>query len=169
MNSETRNEAEAGNLDGRSLKTGFLIVLTAALYLTAAHQTAWAIGFTVGSLLSLFSLFSLKAVIGILFRPGGMPFKSGFLLLGMFIKLPTYCFILDLALNSKGVSQAAVCIGITLMPVVITLKAVGQALLSLVPARTKTAAETTETQTAHTQITRAAKRRIAAQLARERG
>lgn len=170
MNSGTRTETKVkpgdekndDNLDSRSLKTGLLITLTAVLYLAAAHQTAWAMGFACGSALSLFSLFSLKALIRMLFRAGGMPFKGFFLLLALFIKLPAYCIILDFALNTKGISQGAVVVGICLMPAVITLKTIVSALTTEVQATTDPAVETTYK-------ARIANRRKALRLARERG
>ena len=161
LNFGTGLKTNAGNLDGRSLKTGFLLTLTGVLYLAAAHQTAWALGFTCGSALSLFSLFSLKATINVLFRPGGIPMKAFFLCLALFIKLPAYCLILDIALNSKNVSQAAVCFGLCLTPLVITLKTIGEALAESLPAASEPVAAT------FTQ--RVAKRRKALRLARERG
>ena len=166
LNFETRDEAKekdgGANLDGRSLKTGLLITLIAGLYLAAAQQTGWAMGFVCGSALSLFSLFSLKSMISLLFRPGGMPFKTFFMLLALFIKLPAYCIVLDFALNTRGLSHGAVVAGLCLTPAVITLKTIGQALLANVPATAEPAAKTTVT-------ARIANRRRAVRLARERG
>lgn len=111
-----------------SAKVG--LIATALLFFTGA---GWGLGFLIGGLLSLLSLYSLVVIVPILFRPGAPAYAKGLLSLTLFMKLPFYMMALYLATHLLKTQPMALGLGVLLVPLVITLRAVGQAFLESEP------------------------------------
>jgi hypothetical protein len=100
-------------------------LLTGVLFF--AGRPTWAVGFLIGSLLSLFSMISLTVIVPILFRPGAGAGTKGVLGLTLFMKLPIFGAVLYLVANGKFAEPMAVGAGIALIPAVLTGFAIRQA------------------------------------------
>src|SRR5689334_15564827 len=116
----------------QTLRTFFhslaLAVLTAVIVAIGGHRT-WAAGFAIGAALSLFSLVSLKFCVPMLFYPGASRRAVALLHVTLLMKLPIYCVGLYLASRLGNSGSFAAFIGCTLVPCVITVEAVGKALV----------------------------------------
>ncbi|HZO88088.1 MAG TPA: hypothetical protein VFB38_07075 [Chthonomonadaceae bacterium] len=157
---------EEGNLIVRALKTSAWVTLLTTLALLGAGKNDWAWGFLTGAVLSLFSLFSLTVVVPMLLRPGASRAAQALLGLTLFMKLPIYMIGLYLIANVPAIKAAGAGFGIALLPVVITLKAIGSALAEAFPAQPKQAPS--EAEVSPQQTARPA-RRLSAKPVHERG
>jgi len=118
-------EPKNDNLAIRTLKTGALVALGGMLWLRMLGHPAWGWGFLAGSLLSLFSLFTLMVVIPFLLRPGGGQLSVALLMVTLLMKLPLYAVGLYIAVRLSGNAPLSAFAGLTLAPAVITLKTLG--------------------------------------------
>lgn len=112
----------------RTLTISAWMTVIGTLLLYGAGQSAWAWGYLIGALLSMFCTFSLMVLIPILFRPGGSRNAQGMSFLILYIKLPVYMLALYLVTNVKGISAGASVYGICIVPFVLTMKALGAVL-----------------------------------------
>lgn len=101
------------------------VLITAILFF--AKLPTWAAGFLIGSLLSLFSMFSLMIVVPILFRPSTAAGAKGLLTMTLFMKLPIFGAVLYLVAKTKFAEPMAVAAGVILIPAVLTAFAIRQA------------------------------------------
>lgn len=113
--------------------------------LLLARHPGWALGFAIGALCSLFSLFTLGLVVPMLLRPGVGPKMRALLGVTLFMKLPLYCAGLYLATRGPMAQAMGATLGIALVPVVITLKTLGGALVQSQRFRVPTPAVTNTT------------------------
>jgi len=159
----------------RALKTSTWVTVFTTLWLFATAHSAWAWGFLIGALLSLFSLFSLTVLVPMLFRPGAPRHIQGLLSLTLFMKLPLYLGGLYLATSVHSIAPMGAGLGVTLVPMVITLKAIGGLIMELKPATRRAKAVEAAPATAatesliHSQRPARATRLRRAEPVRERG
>jgi hypothetical protein len=100
-------------------------LLTAALFY--AGRPTWAVGFLIGSLLSLFSMVSLTIIVPILFRPSASAGAKGLLGMSLFMKLPIFGAVFYLISKTNIAEPMAIGAGIALIPAVLTGFAIRQA------------------------------------------
>lgn len=111
----------------QALKVGAWATALITAILFYAKLPTWAAGFLIGSLLSLFSMFSLAILVPILFRPSTAAGAKGLLTMTLFMKLPIFGAVLYLITRTKFAEPMAVAAGIALIPAVLTAFAVRQA------------------------------------------
>ncbi len=121
-------------LTRRALKTSVWVAACTTLYLFCAARYGLAWGFLIGALLSLFSLFSLTVAVPMLCRPGASRFAQGMLSLTLLMKLPLYMVGLCLITHLGRTAPMGAGLGIALVPMVITLKALGSLIKLPAPA-----------------------------------
>lgn len=113
----------------RSLKASFLFFTLVSLGLYLAGRPAGAWSFAIGSFLSLFSLTSLMAAIPLLARPTSSPgMVKGVLALLLYLKLPLFSAGLYVGTRLPGCDQILLGVGVALVPLVLTVQAVCDAL-----------------------------------------
>ena len=109
----------------RTLRTGAAGTLVVTATVAASGHSGAAIGFLIGAVLSLFSLFSLTFLVPLLLRPEAPKFAGSLLGVTLFMKLPLYFAGLYAATHIPGVSAVWTACGIALAPMIITLKTIG--------------------------------------------
>ena len=112
------------NLPKRTMRTTFWLSALFVLLFEARGERTIAFGLAIGTLIGLFSLWSLIFAVPRLFRPGAVAPKFWFGLIAM-AKLPIYCSVLAFSMTSPLVAPFAVFCGAAMVPAVIFLKTVG--------------------------------------------
>jgi hypothetical protein len=119
-------------LHNQTLRTFFHSVAVAtvlSLGLAFGGHKGPAAGFSLGALVSLFSLFSLKVCIPVLFHKGATARATALLQAVLILKLPFYAVALYFATRMGTSAAVAAFVGCTVVPVVITAEHLGRALL----------------------------------------
>jgi hypothetical protein len=120
-------QVQEKTLPNRALMTGFWIAALFVIVLAAKGYPKAAFGFSIGSALSLFSLWSLTFGVPRLLVPGATSVKLFFALL-MMVKLPLYAGVLYFAVGSPMVDIVALFCGAGIAPAILVLKVIGQQL-----------------------------------------
>jgi hypothetical protein len=124
LQDETEQKITRHALISGAWATGLLTVV-----LFYAGRPTWAVGFLIGSLLSLFSMISLSIIVPILFRPSASAGAKGLLSMTLFMKLPIFGAVLYFVAKGTFAEPMAVAAGIALIPAVLTGYAIRQAFL----------------------------------------
>lgn len=104
------------------LKRTAIAAAAAIVLALLAGEPATAFGFTIGSLLAIFGLFSLMIVVPrICARPG--PSAQAGLGLLLILKTPVYAGVLLFAMTSRFVNPLAVFAGVAILPCVVSWQA----------------------------------------------
>lgn len=127
----------------QTLRTFIHSLLAAGLIAAVLHvagRSRWAGGFVIGSGLSLFSLYSLKVCVPALFRPASRRYATALMQAALLLKLPLYGVGLYLATRLGTEASFAAFAGCALVPLVISLEAVGKAIWEANPVLRREAA-----------------------------
>lgn len=120
-----------------TLKVSLLFSVLIPLGLYYSGYSKLAFGFVFGAILSVFSFISLAIVVPFLFRPGSSPAVKGLLGITLYMKLPLYMVILYFGTRLPGVSPGMMAVGIGLVPAVISVKGILEAMTGTERARQK--------------------------------
>jgi len=105
----------------------FAIPIALALFLSGHRNEA--VGFAIGAVLSLFSLYSLGVCVPALFRPGANGSASALLQLLLVMKLPIYAVGLYMATRMGSAAAFAAFAGCALVPAIVSSGAIGKAIV----------------------------------------
>jgi hypothetical protein len=108
----------------RVLKTSLWLTGLGIVLLLGQGLTTWALGWSIGCLLSMLSLASLIYLVPRLVAPGRSR-KKFWLGIGVLVKLPILAVVLNYAMGSPFVAPMGVFVGAGLVPAVIVLKVLG--------------------------------------------
>lgn len=123
------------NLSRRALNTSLWTAAVVVIYCFAAGRTDWGWGYVLGAALSLFSMATLTIGVPILFRPGSASHTHAMCAAMLLMKLPLFMAGLYAMTHLSAISLLAATLGIGLVPIVLTCKAIGAAITEIGPAK----------------------------------